>query len=137
MVMALVTDLGKVRPVCLSRLYLNRSHDALERGDTLAAGCLLREAVIRYLTALCEYHDCTPVRKCDRKAMAMLRALRRKDQFTTDGFEWVKEAIAIGGRLTHCKPVRPSLVELSMSLLSSLMDCSSEIIFPNRNGGVL
>jgi hypothetical protein len=69
--------------------------------------------------------------------MAMLRALRRQNQFTASGFEWAKESIEIANRLVRCKPVHPSLVELSVDLLHSLMDCSNEIVFTTRKGGVV
>jgi hypothetical protein len=136
MVMALVTDLGKVRPVCLSRLYLNRSYDALERGDLIAAGCLLREAIHRYLDALCQYHKVQIPKKHDRTCSVMAKALWKAKHFESCGYQWVRESIQYGNKLAHCKPVRPSLVSCCIDLLHTLMDNSPEIIFATRGGGV-
>lgn len=135
MVMALVDDLGKVRPVCLSRLYLFRSYEAIERGNTIEAGVLMREAIHRYLAALCEYHRVEIPRKRDRTPSVMLRALWKAKQFDDCGYQWCRESIEIGNKLAHCKPVRASLVSSCIGLLHALMDITPEIVFATREGG--
>ncbi len=126
-------DLFKFRPVCLSRLYLYRAHSALERGDTIAAGCLLREAVTRYLTALCQYGDCLP-RKRDRTPANMLRVLREAHQLGDDDCEAIRMVIDVGNKLAHCKAVRPSRVEYYIHYLNELCDATPELVYPTREG---
>lgn len=137
MVMAIVSELGKVRPVCLSRFYLNRAIEALEAGNTIQAGCLLREAIHRYLDALCQYHKIEIRKRRDRTPSIMLRALWKAKQFDEGGYSWVRESIEVGNKLAHCKPVKASLVESCISLMHCLMDYSPEIIFPTREGGAV
>jgi hypothetical protein len=134
MVMALVTDLGKVRPVCMSRFYLNRALDALEQDNVTQAGILLREGIARYLAALCTYHGCLPKKKRERTPSIMLRTLWKKKQFTDCGYQWCREAIEYCNRLAHCRAVKPSLIEACISLMWDLMDSSPELIFPIREG---
>jgi hypothetical protein len=135
MVMAVVTDLGKVRPVCLSRFYLNRALTALEQDRLTEAGVLLREGIARYLVALCQYHDCLPKKKRDRIPGLMARSLWKKKQLTDGGYQWVRESIEYCNRLAHCRPVKASLIECSISLIWDLMDSSPELVFPSRENG--
>jgi hypothetical protein len=137
MVMALVSDLGKVRPVCMSRFYLNRALDALEQDRLTEAGVLLREGIARYLHALSEYHGCLPKKRRDRTPSLMARMLWKEKQLTDCGYQWTREAIEYCNRLAHCRPVKPSLLGCCISLMHGLMDESNEIIFPTREGGVV
>lgn len=137
MVCSLVTDLGKVRPVCLSKFYLARSLEALEAGNVTEAGILLREGIARYLEALCQYHKCLPKRKRDRTPSLMARELWKQKQLTDCGYQWVRESIGYCNRLAHCRRVRASLVECSISLIWDLLESSNELVFPMREGGAV
>lgn len=137
MVMALVSDLGKVRPVCMSRFYLSRALDALELGNTTEAGVLLREGIARYLLALCQYHGCLPRKKRDRTPALMARSLWKAGQLTDCGYQWTRESIGYCNALAHCRRVKPSLIECCISLMWDLMDESPEIVFPTREGGAV
>lgn len=137
MVTALVSDLGKVRPVCMSRFYLNRALDALENGNKFEAGVLLREGIARYLEALCQYYDCQPKRPRDRTPSTLARSLWKNGHLPDGAYQWIREAIDYGNRLAHAKPVKASLIECSITLVHWLMDRSPELIFPTREGGGL
>jgi hypothetical protein len=136
MVMALVTDLGKVRPVCMSRFYLNRALDALEQDNVTQAGLLLREGIARYLEALCTYHGCLPKYRNPR---VMARLLWQQKQLADYGYQWTCESLGYCNCLTGPgrRPVKPSLIECCISIMHRLMDESSEIIFPTRKGGAV
>jgi hypothetical protein len=137
MVTALVSGLGKSRPVCFSRFYLNRSLDAIKRGDTIAAGCLLREAIDRWLKALCDYHKVYLGKNQLPSPKVLLRALSKAKQIDGGAYRWCSDAIDIGNKLAHCRPVRPHMVTTCIELMHYLMDLTPELIFPIREGGVL
>lgn len=137
MVMAIVTDLGKVRPVCLSKFYLARALDALESDRLTESGVLLREAIARYVTALSEYHGCLPKKKRDRIPGLMARTLWKQKSLSDCGYQWLRESIEYCNRLAHCRPVKASLLECSISLIWDLLDSSPELVFPVREGGAV
>jgi hypothetical protein len=138
MVMAIVTDLGKVRPVCLSKFYLARSLNALESDRLTEAGVLLREGIARYLFALCKYHGCLPKKKRDITPSILARALWKQKQLTETGYMWIRESIGYCNKLAHCRPVRASLIECCISLIWDMLESSPELVFPSRgNGGAV
>ncbi len=132
MVTAIVSKIGEIRPVCFARSCLYRAANALERGDTIAAGCLLYEATRRYLLAMCEAHDVKPGRSIKR----VVRQLVTAKQLTDDGASWLRDCLDYGERCQHCRRVKPELIEASISLLHLLLDCSPELELPTRGGGV-
>jgi hypothetical protein len=137
MVTALVTELGKVRPICFARFYLNRAASELERGDRISAGCLMREAIQRYLTALCDHHCCLPGRDIDRTPAKLLRTLQKQNKLPECAYIWIKESIEVGNKLAHCHLIRTALVRTCIELLHFIIDHTTELVFPTREGGAV
>ena len=137
MVMAVVSELGKVRPVCFARSMLLKAADSMDRGETTTAGCQLREAVSRYLFAMCEAHDCLPRKKEHRTPARMARAVYKAGALQGGGYQWLTEIIDAGNRCAHCRPVRVSLLRTCISLMHTVLDYSPEILSPERQGGAV
>ena len=137
MVVCVVSELGKVRPVCFARSLLFTAADSLEAGDITKAGCQLREAVSRYLIAMCEAHNCTPQKKQLRTPAVMNRALLKAGGVDRGIYDWLREIIGYGNRAAHCRPVRSELIETSISIMCIVLDESPEINLPERTGGVV
>lgn len=135
MVTAIVSELGKVRPTCFARTMLFAATRSLEFGDIVKAGCQLREAVNRYLLAMCEAHDCMPRKKLHRTPARLARKLYRKGACEFGDYTWLREMIDCGNRCARCKPVRGSLVETGIMLMHLILDHCPEILLPERQGG--
>ena len=132
MVATAVKKLGHVRPVCYSRTRLYIAATTLERGNVIAAGCLLLEATRCYAMAMCEAHEIKPARSLKRAVRQLLKA----KQLTDDGAEWLRECIKYGECCQRCRRVSPAEIEVSISLLHLLLDHSPELELPTRGGMV-
>jgi hypothetical protein len=108
--------------VNLSRMYLHRAHEALNRGDLIAAGCLLREAAHRQLVAMCHWYGCTPKKARRRRPMDLARALRDAKACGDGGFEWLREIITAGNTAAHCGRVDRGTLRAAISLLHYFID---------------
>jgi hypothetical protein len=137
MVMALVSELGMARPVCLTRIYLHRAANLLQAGDLIAAGCLMREAIKRYLTALCEYHNCDMGRKRERTPTKLLGLLWSAKKICPTAHLWMKDAIEVGNKSAHCQSIRKATLRTCIELMHSIVDHTPEIVFPTREGSAL
>lgn len=137
MVVCVVQELGKVRPVCFARSMLFAASDSLEAGDIVKAGCQLREAASRYLVAMCEYHSCTPKKKQHRTPVIMNRALLKAGGIDRGIYRWIREIIEYGTLCAHCRPVRSEFIENSIEIMCFILDNSPEINLPERQGVLL
>lgn len=130
MVMATTPRLEFVPQVNLSRFYLFKAADALERGNVCEAGVLLREAIRRQLYAECAWKGCLPVRgKHNRKRkfqaftpLELLKALRRAGHCGAMGYEWTAEAIDVCNKCAHCVPVQPGVIRLAIEWWHTSID---------------
>jgi hypothetical protein len=120
------------KPVqCNARWTLYSAHASLERGDAIAAGCKLREAIRSYLHAECEYYACLP--KCRRNAeqlgpRTLATALKKAGHLRSTTYGWMLDMIEIGNRSAHLAFVRPSEIESAIELLHSFVDSSTYLI---------
>jgi len=126
MVCCLVQELGKVRPRCFSRSMLFAATDSLEAGDVVQAALQLREAVNRFVTALCQYHDCTPRGKLCTPMM-MNHALRNVEGYGKTGFRWTRDCIVLGNKAAHCRKVTQSQVEDAICMMHFMLDSCPEL----------
>ena len=137
MVVCVTQALGKVRPTCFARSLLFAASDSLEAGNVTKAGVQLREAATRYLTAMCEAHNCTPKKKRLRTPALMARNLRVVGGVDQGVYRWLCEIIVYATRCAHCRPVRVSLIETGISIMCMILDESPEINSPERIGGAI
>lgn len=125
------------KPVrCNARWTLYSAHASLERGDTIAAGCKLREAIRSYLHAECEYFACLP--KCRHRRTEELAprtlatVLKKAGHLQSTGYGWMIEMIEIGNRAAHLAFVRPTEIESAIELLHSFIDSSTYLIHSRK-----
>lgn len=122
------------KPVhCNARWTLYSAHASLDRGDTIAAGCKLREAIRSYLHAECEYFACMP--RCRRSAQTgqlaprtLAKQLRKAGHLLGIGYSLIDEMIALGNRSAHLAFVRRSEIESAIEVLHSFLDSSTYLI---------
>lgn len=125
MVAPSVPVLGRVITLNFARSYLLRAADALNRGDLIGAGCLLREAIRCQCYAECEWFGCMPQSPSERMPpVTLLKALRKagkcgKDDF---GYELIKEMIDLANAAAHCKPVSAKLMRSSITMFHGVID---------------
>lgn len=136
MVTLAVRTLGQPPVVCNARPLLFAAHASLERGDTIAAGCKLREAIRVWLLAECEYYDCTPKARGSKPIppRVLAKALKQAGELGADWHEWIVEAIDIGNKAAHLEAVAPSLITCCIELTHSFLDSSSYLIQPVAAG---
>jgi hypothetical protein len=120
---------------CFARPKLFEAQAALYRGELIAAGCLLREAVRRFLISQCEYHCCSPTKKSLKSPRQLANTLHRAGHCRGASFDWLCEIIDVGNKLAHCQPVSRSMIECCISLLHNMLDCSTGYSEFKRNGG--
>jgi hypothetical protein len=128
------------KPVqCNARWTLYSAHASLERGDTIAAGCKLREAMRSYLHSECEYFACLP--KCRRSAntsqlapRTLAIALKKAGHLQSSGYGWIIDMIDIGNRSAHLAFVRPTEIESAITLLHSFLDSATHLIHSRKGG---
>ena len=137
MVVCAVQELGKVRPVCFARSMLSAASDSLEAGDAFKAGYQLREAVSRYLTAMCEAHNCKPRKKHPRTSGEMARALFKGGGIDRGIYDWLREIIDCADLCARWRISRSRLIKTSISLMHFMLDNSPEINLPERAGGAI
>ena len=130
MVATCVPELGQRRPVCYSRTRLYIAATTLDRGNVIAAGCLLHEATRCYVLAMCEAHKIKPARSLKRAVRQLLKA----KQLSDDGAMWLRDCIKYGERCQRCRRVSPAEIEVSISLLHLMLDGSPELELPTRGG---
>jgi hypothetical protein len=98
--------LGFCPHVNLARCYLHRAHTALQGGNLIQAGCLLRESIRRQLFAECAWKNCLPDKAHDKTPpRVLLRALRDAGHCGECGWDWSLEIISIGNAAAHCRCV--------------------------------
>ena len=132
MVLAIVRELGVVRPTCLAWPFLFQAQAELDRGNITAAGVKLRESVRRYLHALCKLHDCMP--KKQRTPREMLKALHKRKLVGCR--QWISDMITLGNAAAHCKPVKASTLRTALSIFAMILNETSELDLPTRGGAV-
>lgn len=131
MVMPLVESLDPNRPTCFARTWLFMADDSLRGGELIKAGCELREAVRVMLEALCEAHDCIPVKNGRQSPRVMLKVLKSVGQCSEFASAVIIEAIVIGNKLAHCQRVPPGEIALALQLIHALLDGCSELNLPD------
>ena len=138
MVAPSVPVLGRVITLNFARSYLFRAADALNRGDLIGAGCLLREAIRRQCYAECEWFGCMPVSPSDRMPpVTLLKALRKAGKCGKDD-DWyvvIKEMIDLANAAAHCKPVKPSYIRTSIEMFHDVID-TEPCLQPENISGV-
>ena len=125
MVALAVPVFGATIPLCLHRQQLKLAHDAYDRGELIACGCHLREAIDRYLSALVKlYNVKPPEKKRVRFNLATpsgkLKALSAAKVFEDDCC--IAETIDCCNRLAHCEKVRDGDLEWALEFAYSLFD---------------
>ena len=137
MVTTIVSELGKVRPVCFARSQLLMAANSLEAGNIIKADRQLWVAVCRYLESMCEAHNCTPKRKRLRTPAVMARALFKAGGIDRAIYDWLRELIDYAGWCASGRIVRVSIIETSISWMHVMLDSSPEINLPERQGGAV
>lgn len=138
MVCPSVPALGRVVTPNFARAFLFRAAEALKRGDLIAAGALLREAIRRQCYAECEWFDCLPQSSSDRMPpVTLLRALRRAGKCGRDGefYGVIKEAIDLANAAVHCVPVKASYLRTSIVMFHHVID-STPCLQPANIAGI-
>jgi len=106
MVALAVPRFGFVVEPNLARPFLYRAYDALQAGNLLEAGVLLREAVRRQLYAECSWKGCLPEGASERTPPRCLLAALRKAGFVDEcGYQIARSIIATGNAAAHCRRV--------------------------------
>ncbi|TWT37487.1 hypothetical protein KOR34_24390 [Posidoniimonas corsicana] len=112
---------GGQRMPSLAMPLLYAAHDDLKRGHEIAAAAKVRVALCRYLTALCELHNCLPRRR--HTASRLMRALQRAG---CDGcFEYLEEIIESCDAVLRCEKPGCSIkacVEIAADLIDTRID---------------
>jgi len=124
---ATVPRFGMVGKLNFARAFLFRAADALQRGDVIAAACLLREAIRRQCWAECQWFDCLPQGASDRTPpMTLIKALKKAGQCGHEdyGFDCVKEMIQLANAVVHCQPIKAKYIGSSISLLHCMIDAT-------------
>lgn len=127
------------KPVeCNARWTLYSAQTSLERGDMIAAGCKLREALRSYLHAECEYAACLP--KGRRRHLSrqysprtLANALRKAGHLEDGCYAWAVEMIEIGNKAAHLTFVRPQEIATAINLLHSFLDSSPYLVQSKSN----
>ena len=134
MVALAVPNFGATIPLSLHRQMLTLAHDAFDAGDYVRCGCQLREAINRYLTALCKLHDVkfSKVKQLEKRPPAVkLARLVKSGAVCECHAEWMSDVIDACNRLAHCEKVNMFTISYSLELAYELLDES-----PLSRGGV-
>lgn len=135
MVRLVVVSLEQSLPPCFARPMLYRAHDALQRGDLIAAGCRLRESVRRLLHSQCEYHQCLPKKGKVHHPRQLANALLQKGYCGEGSYGWLIEIIEAGNAAAHCRPITAKQLSVCISLLHTLLDSATGYREFKREGG--
>lgn len=105
-----------------ARSFLIRAYDALERDDLIAAGCLLRQAAIEQLKAMCRWYGCEPPKRAKYpRPRDYLKALKRAKRLDCSA-EWFDEILDAGNAAAHCRRVQRATIIGGISLLHIVVD---------------
>ena len=132
MVKLSVKTLGQRRPTCYARPQLYAAHASLDRGDTIAGGVQLLEAMRRYVAAMCVAHCVKPARSLRRVIKQLLAAKGIDDSIA----EWLNEIVDMGQKCQQCQSVKPKVVEAGVCFMHVILDHSTELELPTRGGVV-
>lgn len=135
MVRLVVVSLEQVLPPCFARPMLYRAHDALQRGDLIAAGCRLREAVRRLLYSQCEFHHCLPKKSKIHHPRQLANALLQNGYCGEGVHGWLIEIIEAGNAAAHCKPATAQHLGDCISLLHAILNSATGCHEFKREGG--
>lgn len=122
------------KPVqCDARWTLFSAQTSLDRGDMIAAGCKLREALRSYLYAECEYSACLPKGRRGKRApqyapRTLANALKKAGHLNDGGYDLIIEMIVIGNNVAHLVFVRPQEIEAAIHLMHSFLDSSPYLV---------
>ena len=134
MVALAVPTFGATIPLSLHRTMLHAAHDAFDSGDYVRCGCQLREAIDRYVTALCKLHG---VKFSERKQLEKRPPAVKLGRLIKAGIVdpgvggWLGEVIDTCNQLAHCQPVRRGSISLAIEITYSILDET-----PLSRGGV-
>jgi hypothetical protein len=124
-------DGGKSRLVCFSKSVLLQSQAKLDEGDWIAAGCLLREALWRFLESVCINNGCLPRKKRDQTCRGMLLALKKHQHVDLKTFGVLSKMIDTGNAAAHCRKVTIDQIQDQIDQMFTLMHRAPEIHFVN------
>lgn len=109
-----------------AELYLSRGRQALDRGDTIAAGCLLREAIRAQTYAECAWWGCLPCEASDRTPpFVLLKALRNAGRCPHGVFDVVAEMISVSNAAAHCCPVDAAELGTALAIFPLLVESTA------------
>ncbi len=123
MVALAVPRLGYTPKLCLARPMLYAALDCYERGDLIGAGVRLREAVLRFVVAMADWHG-IEVKTKDKhpRPGAYITALHKAGKFDKFGRECLFEMVNAGNKLAHCLAVDAGTIRGGISILFAFMD---------------
>jgi hypothetical protein len=114
---------GYVPEPNFARAYLFRAADALDAGNVLAAGVLLREAVRRQCWAECQWFGCLPAGANERTpARVLLAALKRAGRTDECALSIARECIEYGNAAAHCRRVNRAWLRSAIRMFHDLID---------------
>ncbi|MCA9258507.1 MAG: hypothetical protein KDA61_04875 [Planctomycetales bacterium] len=131
-----ISDFGDaLRPTSPTLLVVARSRAAINRGDLIAAGCLLRQAVRDFAWALVELHrlEIDPKRRATKKVLVRLRDEGRLPAMEA---QWLHEALHFGNCSAHCDPPEEHLLRAALMMIEDLAAHETGVDFPVRKGGL-
>jgi hypothetical protein len=89
----------------LPGVFLARAESAAGRGESIAAGVLMREALRQQLYALCAAHRCLPKRRWTHNSPSVLANRCRQAGLIDAGqHAQIRAMIHVGNAAAHCNP---------------------------------
>lgn len=126
MVACAVPIFGTVVPISFHRSQLKLAHDAFDRGELIACGCHLREAIDQYLQALIDLYQVKPTgRKKRNKFNLQSPAGKLKALAGAKVFEdtcCIAEMIDLCNQLAHCEKIRVCDLEWTLEFAYQLFE---------------
>ncbi|MBA4106063.1 MAG: hypothetical protein C0485_09915 [Pirellula sp.] len=123
------------KPVqCNARPLVFSAQASLDRGDAIAAGCKLKEAIRRWLVAECEYFGCAPRLRRPPSPKALARALKKAGHCTPIAFEWVCELIETCNKAARLVMVKPSTIASALETMHAFLDDSPYLVEATKGG---
>lgn len=105
---------------CYARPMLYGALDSFERGDYIAAGVKLREAMRRFLESACDWYGVEAKRKY--RTPAVLAHALQKAGHLGDNLDWVLEIIDVGNKAAHCHSVNRHALKGGIAVAFAIMD---------------
>lgn len=100
-----------------------RAEVALENGELIAAGVLLREALRRQLYAIAAQYGVLPRRVYShRRPLALARRLREAGLLSADDSKRIRQVLHVGNMAAHCDHVDADLLKDAIRLLRQFVD---------------